>query len=296
MTASPDGPLLEREAELEALEAALGAAAEGTGRVVLLEGTAGIGKSELLDAARRRASESGLGVLTARGSELERDVPFGVALELFAPTLQAVGPSDRGTLFRAAARWALAVGAPDTAVRYLRRALAEPPPGTARAEVLAELGQAEAMVGDPAALDHLYRAVELMSDGPTRAAALYEFGRALVDQGRYREAIASLRKGLDELGEARSGLRHRLLAALLQANRLHPGHRHRSDILVSAEAAVDQDGEAKADRRALLGELAFGGSWPVAPAMTSRWRPTKRWAAPGWSRGTVWRGSRSTTP
>ena len=48
--------LLEREAELAALEAMLGAAQSGDGRLVLVEGSAGIGKTRLLAEARALAA------------------------------------------------------------------------------------------------------------------------------------------------------------------------------------------------------------------------------------------------
>jgi predicted ATPase len=44
--------LLERENELEALRRAVADAREGAGRVVLVEGPAGVGKSRLLASAR----------------------------------------------------------------------------------------------------------------------------------------------------------------------------------------------------------------------------------------------------
>ncbi|MCA1846910.1 MAG: AAA family ATPase, partial [Actinobacteria bacterium] len=99
-------PLFEREAELEALDAALGGATAGSGRLLLVEGEAGSGKSELLAAARRRASDGSIHVLSARGSELEVDVPFGVTLELFGRLLQAAQLPERRALFRGAAELA----------------------------------------------------------------------------------------------------------------------------------------------------------------------------------------------
>jgi DNA-binding CsgD family transcriptional regulator len=78
--------LLEREAEVAALEAAIDAAAAGGGRVVLLEGAAGIGKSRLLADVRRRAPGR-MRVLAARGGELEREFPFGVVRQLFEGAL-----------------------------------------------------------------------------------------------------------------------------------------------------------------------------------------------------------------
>jgi len=81
------GRLLERERELEALAAAVEAVADGNAGLVLVEGPAGIGKSQLLAAARSLADERGLGVLAARGGELERDFPFGIVRQLFESLL-----------------------------------------------------------------------------------------------------------------------------------------------------------------------------------------------------------------
>jgi len=58
---------------------------------VLVQGPAGIGKSRLLTEARVTADTLGLTVLAARGIDLERDAPFGIAADLFAPLLSAPG-------------------------------------------------------------------------------------------------------------------------------------------------------------------------------------------------------------
>ena len=109
---APEGPrLLEREAELAALRAYVDAAASGGGRLVAIEGRAGIGKSRLLQEARAIAGEAGLVVLTARGGELEQDFAYGIVRQLFEPVLAAASSDERsellggpaelaGTLFR----------------------------------------------------------------------------------------------------------------------------------------------------------------------------------------------------
>jgi DNA-binding NarL/FixJ family response regulator len=79
--------LLERDRELESLRAALAEAAAGEGRLALVEGPAGIGKTRLLAELRLAAEEDGVRVLSARGSELEREFPFGVVRQLFEPAL-----------------------------------------------------------------------------------------------------------------------------------------------------------------------------------------------------------------
>src|SRR5262245_8698691 len=63
--------LLERDRELASLHALIEDAAGGQGRMALIEGPAGIGKSRLLGEARD-AADGRLRVLSARGSELER--------------------------------------------------------------------------------------------------------------------------------------------------------------------------------------------------------------------------------
>jgi DNA-binding NarL/FixJ family response regulator len=79
--------LLERDGELESLRAVLAEATGGEGRLALVEGPAGIGKSRLLAELRGAAEEEDARVLTARGSELEREFPFGVVRQLFEPAL-----------------------------------------------------------------------------------------------------------------------------------------------------------------------------------------------------------------
>ena len=95
--------LLERESELEELARAVAGAREGAGRVVLVEGPAGVGKSRLLASVRASASEAGLQVLEARGAVLERDFAFGVARQLFEQTVLAATGAERQALFAGAA-------------------------------------------------------------------------------------------------------------------------------------------------------------------------------------------------
>ncbi|NJD27662.1 MAG: hypothetical protein FIA92_05140, partial [Chloroflexi bacterium] len=76
-------PVLERAAEFAAVRRALAAAAGGTGRLIVIEGEAGIGKSTILEKALAAAPELGLRPLLARGNELVRGYPYGVVAELF---------------------------------------------------------------------------------------------------------------------------------------------------------------------------------------------------------------------
>jgi DNA-binding CsgD family transcriptional regulator len=74
--------LLDRDREVAALDDLVAGAAAGSGRLVLIEGPAGIGKSGLLADLRARAQPE-LRVLAARASELEREFAFGVMRQLF---------------------------------------------------------------------------------------------------------------------------------------------------------------------------------------------------------------------
>ena len=103
------GGLLERSAQLERIEAALTGARAGHGAFVVLEGPAGIGKTALLTAARAAAADGGMRVLRARGTELERDFPFGVVRQLFETPLVDATVPERGDLLDPAAGAAAAI-------------------------------------------------------------------------------------------------------------------------------------------------------------------------------------------
>jgi DNA-binding CsgD family transcriptional regulator len=105
--AAPAEAPLERARELTALDETIAAVAAGDGRVVLLEGAGGIGKTLLLAHAIQRAQASGMTVLRARGGELERQFPFGVALQLFEPYLSSASPRERRRVLAGAAAHAV---------------------------------------------------------------------------------------------------------------------------------------------------------------------------------------------
>lgn len=96
--------LFEREADLARAVRLLDEARGGSGSVMVVEGPAGIGKSELLAAVRTRAAMRGLAVLAAKGSEFEADMPLGVARQLFEPLLRGAGGRERRQLLAGAAR------------------------------------------------------------------------------------------------------------------------------------------------------------------------------------------------
>jgi class 3 adenylate cyclase/DNA-binding CsgD family transcriptional regulator len=95
--------LLERAEELAAVDAAIAGAQSGTGRLAVIEGPAGIGKTSLLAEGRARAAASGLTVLYARASELEAAFSFGVVRQLFEPAVAAAPEEEQSRLLGGAA-------------------------------------------------------------------------------------------------------------------------------------------------------------------------------------------------
>jgi hypothetical protein len=81
----PGSPLLEREEELRRIAASIALAKGGSGGIVALEGSPGIGKTRLLQAATQLAAADDVAVVSARGGQLETDLAFGVARQLFEP-------------------------------------------------------------------------------------------------------------------------------------------------------------------------------------------------------------------
>jgi DNA-binding CsgD family transcriptional regulator/tetratricopeptide (TPR) repeat protein len=70
-----------RESELEQLEAALDAVADGNPAYLAVEGEAGIGKTRLLTELRLRATDRGHVVLSGAAAEFEREMPFSVWID-----------------------------------------------------------------------------------------------------------------------------------------------------------------------------------------------------------------------
>lgn len=103
MPARPHQHLIEREVELDALRELVDGAVAGRGGLLVVEGSAGVGKSALVSSARVYANAVGLRVLGARGGELERDFAFGALRQLFEPTVTAASYRERERLFADAA-------------------------------------------------------------------------------------------------------------------------------------------------------------------------------------------------
>jgi DNA-binding CsgD family transcriptional regulator len=160
-----------------------------------------------------------------------------------------------GQLLRTA-RGALEHGAPEAAASLLARALAEPPASGMRAEVLFELGRAEAFGSDPAsAVDHLRAALGEAHDRGLRDELVAELLSVLWHLGRRGELLDLARAELDRCdAEAEIESRRRLEAALIAALKFNVAHYDELDARLDA-LAPDLTGESPADR-AILAVLA----------------------------------------
>jgi predicted ATPase len=78
-----DGPpFIGRAQELAALASVLELLQHGRGQSIVVEGEPGIGKSRLVAEALDYATTLELRILAGSANELERDIPFGVMVEL----------------------------------------------------------------------------------------------------------------------------------------------------------------------------------------------------------------------
>jgi DNA-binding CsgD family transcriptional regulator len=130
-------------------------------------------------------------------------------------------------LLREAASEAVARGDLDSATASLRRALDEPPRPDLRSELLLAIGQAEAMISLPAALEHLRGAYELADEPAARGDSANGLARALMFMHAPDEAAAIAGSAAAELPEELGDLARRLEAVefLAMAFGAEPGDR-----------------------------------------------------------------------
>lgn len=131
-------------------------------------------------------------LLAAAGAPSDR-----VAAHLLSA--DAVGDALTVEALRAAARDAVTRGAPEAAVSYLRRALAEPPERSLRLAVLVDLGRAEALLPMVQDFSALREAMDLADDPTDRASIGRELALALCGVLRNVEARALIEELLDQL-------------------------------------------------------------------------------------------------
>jgi DNA-binding CsgD family transcriptional regulator len=204
------------------------------------------------DAGHARAAR----LLSDAGAEPER-----VAAHLLRSPPGA-DPQVVATL-RDAGRRAGSRGAAESAVAYLRRALAEPPPATERAELLLELGLAEAQVDGDAAIEHLQEAHSLIEPPIARAQAALLLGRQLF-LVRGDDADAVFIQALDELAGADAELQ-RLLEVGLITNDLFAPSLH-DGALARLERFRERTADESIGEKLLLSLLAYHDARAGAPA------------------------------
>ena len=113
-------PLFGRASQLRALAAAWAAARAGQGRVVLITGEAGIGKTRLVAELARRADNAGAGIAMGAGVDVGGEAPLAIWQELVPQLARTVSAPEN-------ANWASDLGrlAPDLPAQLGRDA---PPP------------------------------------------------------------------------------------------------------------------------------------------------------------------------
>jgi DNA-binding CsgD family transcriptional regulator len=154
-------------------------------------------------------------------------------------------------ILRAAAADALAAGAPEPAIAYLGRALAEPPTARHRLAVLRELGVAETSLQRPAGLEHLRAALALAAKPDERAEIARQLAIPLTHSGAIREVVDLLDRTIAEIPEEDRELRLKLEADLIGAGRLDPALRKVAMARVDALAAARLKGRTRGERVAL---------------------------------------------
>ncbi|GAB3920322.1 LuxR family transcriptional regulator [Kribbella albertanoniae] len=90
--------MLERPDELGRIAAALDAAGRGEGKVVVIEGEAGIGKSRLVAEARAMAKERGFVRMQATGDEVEGVMAWGVVRQLIERSIARYAGETRAAI------------------------------------------------------------------------------------------------------------------------------------------------------------------------------------------------------
>ena len=99
--------MLERDSERDRIHAALDSAAAGRGRVIVVEGIAGIGKTRLVLESRELAKQRGFGRLQATGDQTETTMPWGVVRQMVERSVSRYGGDVRRTILEGPAGTAL---------------------------------------------------------------------------------------------------------------------------------------------------------------------------------------------
>jgi DNA-binding CsgD family transcriptional regulator len=224
-----------------------------------------------IPAARRSSSHFSAARL------LDRDDadPQRVAAHLLASGPR--GDTWTATALQAAAHLALARASPESAARYLARALREPPPAELRSALLLELGDAHAMTGQVAqAVAAFDEALELVAGPRARAEVHFARGRTLSMQGSHLAAAETFEAGLAELGDDDCELAKEMRVAYVGAASLESSIRDRA--IAELEVLQDDIQRSPTDgERALLVQHAVEASMVGEPQERVRDLATRAW-------------------
>lgn len=144
---------------------------------------------------------------------------------------------------RQAAKQATSAGAPESAITYLGRALAEPPEQPT--QVLLELGRAELLISRPDAARHLLEAYEGLEDPVQRGRVAGTLARALLLGRRFREVADIAARAQADLPPAQIALKAELRCAQAMAENLKGGAQ---SLARPRSLRVDLDGDGVASR------------------------------------------------
>jgi DNA-binding CsgD family transcriptional regulator/tetratricopeptide (TPR) repeat protein len=176
-----------------------------------------------------RAHAAAATLLREAGAETER-----VATHVLrTPPTGAAGAFD--VLHRAAVT-AAGRGAPEAALGYLRRCLAEPLRPDVRRQVINEIGPIAALVDLTGAAGYLAAAMESAADVASRADLAHRLSRVLFLLDRAEEAARICGDALGWLPEHEVDLRRRMLAALLNHAIWEPAYPGRAQVVAHARA------------------------------------------------------------
>ncbi|MEU0009445.1 AAA family ATPase [Streptomyces sp. NPDC006314] len=176
----------------------------------------------------------------ARAAELlKREGAAGDRVATHLLLAEPSGEQWRVDTLREAARLTRSRGAPATTVTYLRRALREPMTVAQQGPLLLELGAAEALVDDTAAMHHLTQALSTLTDPYARAQAAHVLAGVLFVGGHeHARAVDVLARAVEELHQADDGTGlGREVSWYLQAQMLLIGYEDMSTLAAARKHA-----------------------------------------------------------
>jgi DNA-binding CsgD family transcriptional regulator/tetratricopeptide (TPR) repeat protein len=195
----------------------------------------------------------------------------GAAAEAAAPHLLRADPAGEDQTVRvlqAAASSAMARGEPRSAVRILRRALAEPPAGEALVDVLLEAAAAEGQAHDRAAGATVSRALDLVSTADQRIRALGTQAGICYAGGDILGLLTSCEQALQLVNDT-DPRAEQLLAQYLAAGSFHAPSRPRIERRWTQLAEQVRAGRPPR-HPALLAHLALRSAFDAQPATVVR--------------------------